>query len=72
MSILYIFLTLLGLSLVVWLGLMSVIRNLAELDCQGEPLCEESAAICNDTAADHRETRSQFAWQSRSHFRAPD
>jgi hypothetical protein len=65
-------LSFLGLSLVLWVGLISVIRNLAELHCQGEPLCQESAPICNDEPAGHRETRSQFAWQSRSHFRAPD
>jgi hypothetical protein len=41
------------------LGLLSVLRDLMEKFCQGE-------------SADSEPPKSRFAWQSRSHFRAPD
>ncbi len=72
MTILYIVLLVLGISLLLLLGLLSMIRNLGEFDSQGEPVFDETAPICNEEAAEQRETRPQFSWQSRSHFRAPD
>ena len=69
---------------VLLLGVLSIIRDLPELDSQGEPSFQETAAICigpignegtpiyNDGSVDNQQARSQFAWQSRSHFRAPD
>jgi len=72
MSIVVIILSLLGLSLVLLLGFISLIRNLDELNGQGEPVFQEAPPMSNDEAAEHREARSQFAWQSRSHFRGPD
>ena len=59
------------LSLLLLMGLLSVIRNLAELDCQGDPIFNEQAPIFLEQETD-QQARSQFAWQSRSHFRAPD
>jgi len=45
-------------------GLLSVFRDLVERFGQGEPVFRDSAA--------NQQARSQFAWQSRSHFREPD
>ena len=72
MSIVVIIVSLLGLSLVLLLGLVSLIRNLIAQDGHGEPVFQECPPMSNDDAAEHRQARSQFAWQSRSHFRAPD
>jgi hypothetical protein len=83
MSILVAVLLLVSVGVLV-LGVLSIIRDLPELDSQGEPSFQETAALCsgpignegtplcNDGSADNRQARSQFAWQSRSHFRAPD
>ena len=72
MSLLAIIMSLLGLSLVLLLGLISLIRNLVGEDGHGEPVFQDSAPTSNDDASEHHEARSQFAWQSRSHFRGPD
>ena len=65
-------------------GVLSIVRELPELDSQGDPSFQDNAAICiapggsegtslcNDGWLDNQQARSQFAWQSRSHFRAPD
>jgi hypothetical protein len=63
-------LLLLGLFLVV--GLLSVLRERAEHSTHDTPIIHDQGPIFHDQAADYRESRSQFAWQSRSHFRAPD
>jgi hypothetical protein len=68
---------LLLLGVLLLFGVLGMIRELPELDGQGEPLFDESAAICNapncsDGTSDTHQARSQFAWQSRSHSRAPD
>jgi hypothetical protein len=69
---------------VLLLGVLGIIRELPDLDGQGEPsfqdtqaMCNglignEGSPICNDGSVDNQQARSQFAWQSRSHFRAPD
>jgi hypothetical protein len=80
MSIVVSVLLLVGLPMfgvLLLLGVLNMLRELPELDGQGEPLFEESAALCNapvcsDATADTHQARSQFAWQSRSHSRAPD
>jgi hypothetical protein len=72
MHILVIAFLLLCFILLLMVGLMSVFHDLAERDCHGGPLFHEPGPIFHDQIADHRETRSQFAWQSRSHSRAPD
>jgi hypothetical protein len=62
-------LLLLGCLLVA--GLLSVLRECAEQSTHDGPIIHDGP-IFHDQAADYRESRSQFAWQSRSHFRAPD
>jgi hypothetical protein len=63
-------LLLLGSSLVV--GLLSLLREWAEHSTQDAPIIHDQGPIFHDQTADYRESRSQFAWQSRSHFRGPD
>jgi hypothetical protein len=63
-------LLLLGFILVLMLGLLNAFQDLAERDCRGEPVLHEPGPIFHDQVTDH--TRSQFAWQSRSHFQGPD
>lgn len=53
-------------------GLLSVLREWTEQTTHDVPIIHDQGPIFHDHAADYRETRSQFAWQSRSHFRAPD
>jgi hypothetical protein len=76
MSVVATVLSLVSVALLLW-GVLNIIRDLPELDCQGGPSFQESAPICDgpigsDATADTHQARSQFAWQSRSHFRAPD
>jgi hypothetical protein len=72
MHLLIMVLLLLGFVLALMLGLLSVFQDLAERNCHGEPVFHDPGPIFHDQVADHREARSQFAWQSRSHSRAPD
>jgi hypothetical protein len=69
----------LGLSLILGVGLLSVLQDLLDRSCHDEPVFQDSHAP-QDLETDHnRDTdqgldpvRSQFAWQSQSHFPAPD
>ncbi len=69
----------LGLSLILGVGLVSVLQDLLDRSCHYEPLFQDLHAD-HDAGMDHdRDTiqglepvRSQFAWQSQSHFPAPD
>jgi hypothetical protein len=73
MHILVIVLLVLGFVLALMLGLLSVFQDLANRQSHGEPVFHEPGPIFHDQVADYRgEARSQFAWQSRSHYRAPD
>jgi hypothetical protein len=73
MHILVIILLVLGFVLALMLGLLSVFQDLADYQRHGEPVFHEPGPIFHDQVADYRrEARSQFAWQSRSHYRAPD
>ena len=63
---------LLALGLALVLGLLSVLRDLIERNPQESPVFHDLGPIFHDQVAEYREARSQFAWQSRSHFRAPD
>ena len=73
MHLLIIALLLLGFVLVLLWGLLSVFQDYAERNCHGEPVFHEPGPIFHHQVADYRgDARSQFAWQSRSHFRAPD
>jgi hypothetical protein len=58
-------------------GVLSVLRDLVECNPQESPVFHDSGPmfpgpIFHDQVAEYREAKSQFAWQSRSHFRAPD
>ncbi len=72
MNVLLTALLLLGFSLVLVLGLLSVVQDLLERSFHDEPVFQDQAPVVNHPDADRPEVRSQFAWQSRSHFRAPD
>jgi hypothetical protein len=54
------------------LGMLSVLRDLMERNPQESPVFHDPGPMFHDQVAEYREARSQFAWQSRSHFRAPD
>jgi len=60
------------------LSLLKVLYDLLERSVQDAPVFQElpvfhdSRPVFHDQAADQHQARSQFAWQSRSHFRAPD
>jgi hypothetical protein len=53
-------------------GLLSVLQDLVERNPQDTPIIHDPGPIFHDQVADYRNARSQFAWQSRSHSRAPD
>jgi hypothetical protein len=72
MTILIAVLLVLGLSLALIVGLLSVFRDLMERFCQVEPVLHEPGPIFHDQEAEYRQVKSQFAWQSRSRFRAQD
>ncbi len=72
MTILVTVLLLLVFGLVLVRGLLSVLQDLVERSSQDSPIFHDPGPIFHDQVADHRDTRSQFAWQSRSHSRRPD
>jgi hypothetical protein len=75
MPFLVMFLLVLGCVLLLLFGLLSVLRSLLERDVLGSPSFQEPGPIFHDQHVEPIEqlgARSQFAWQSRSHFRAPD
>jgi hypothetical protein len=72
MTILIVVSLVLGLILALIVGLLSVFRDLVERCCQVEPVIHESGPIFHDQEAEYRQVKSQFAWQSRSRFRAQD
>lgn len=72
MTILVTVLLLLVFSCVLVMGLLSVLQDLVEQNPQDNPVFHDPGPIFHDQVADYRDTRSQFAWQSRSHFRGPD
>ena len=62
----------LALSVALLLGLLSVLRDVVQHNPQETPVFHEPGPMFPDQVAEYREAKSQFAWQSRSHFRAPD
>ena len=73
MTILVTVLLLLVFSLVPVMGLLSMLQDLVERNPQDSPIFHDLGPIFHDQVADYRgDTRSQFAWQSRSHSRGPD
>ena len=65
-------LLLLVFCLALGLGLLSVLQDLVERNPQDTPIFHDPGPIFHDQAANNRNTKSQFAWQSRSHSQAPD
>jgi hypothetical protein len=53
------------------LGLVWVLHEWVDQEVHDGPIFHDHGPIFHDHSAD-REARSQFAWQSRSHYRAPD
>ena len=72
MTIIVTVLLLLVFSLALVMGLLSVLQDLVERNPQDSPIFHDTGPIFHDQVADYRDARSQFAWQSRSHFRGPD
>jgi hypothetical protein len=64
-------LLLLAAGTLLLLGLLRVLHDWVEQNVPEGPTFHDQGPIFHDHGAD-REARSQFAWQSRSHFRAPD
>jgi hypothetical protein len=72
MTILITIVLLLVFCLALVVGLLSVLQDLVERNPQDTPIIHDPGPIFHDQVADYRDARSQFAWQSRSHSRAPD
>jgi hypothetical protein len=72
MTILFTVLLLLAFALLLILGIFSVLRELIERNVYAGPVLQDPGPTFHSQSPDQRELRSQFAWQSRSHFRAPD
>jgi hypothetical protein len=72
MSLAIILLLLLSLGLILVWGLLDLIQYLTGQTAYGEPAFREPGPIFHDHSAEQQAPRSQFAWQSRSHSRAPD
>jgi len=72
MTILVTVLLLLAFALLLILGVFSVLRALVERNVHAGPVFQDPGPMFQSQDPDQREVRSQFAWQSRSHFRAPD
>jgi hypothetical protein len=58
--------------LVIAWGLISLAQNLSGGNAYDEPAFREPGPIFHDHSAEQLGARSQFAWQSRSHSKAPD
>jgi hypothetical protein len=65
-------LLLLCLCLMLAWGLISLVQNLTAATSHDEPAFREPGPIFHDHSAEQLGARSQFAWQSRSHSKAPD
>ena len=72
MTFLVTVLLLLVFSVALVMCLLSVWQDLVERNPQEGPIFHDPGPIFHDQVADHRDARSQFAWQSRSHSRGPD
>ncbi len=60
------------LCLVLAWGLISVVQTLSDKTAYDEPAFRERGPIFHDQNPLQLGSRSQFAWQSRSHAKAPD
>ena len=72
MDIAILLLLLMWLGLVLAWGVISVAQNLTDKSAYEEPALREPGPIFHDHSATQIGARSQFAWQSRAHSKAPD
>ena len=76
MNIALALLLLICLCLVLAWGLISLVQHLSDKSAHDEPTFREPGPIFHDHSAEQLAeqlgARSQFAWQSRSHSKAPD
>ena len=72
MNIAIVLLLSLCLCLALAWALISLAQNLTDKSAHDEPAFREPGPIFHDHSAEQLGPRSQFAWQSRSHSKAPD
>jgi hypothetical protein len=72
MTIVIALLVLLCLCLILAWGILSVTENMTEDGAQSDPTFRDPGFIFHDHNVEQQLPRSQFAWQSRLHSRAPD
>jgi hypothetical protein len=72
MTIVIALLVLLCMCLISAWGILSIIENVTDDGAQSDPTFRELGPIFHDHNVEQQLPRSQFAWQSRSHSRAPD
>ena len=72
MNIVLDLLLLMGVCLVFAWGSISLLQDLSNKSAHDEPAFREPGPIFHDHNAGQLGARSQFAWQSRSHSKAPD
>jgi hypothetical protein len=72
MNVTIVFLLLICLGLMLAWGVLSIVQNWTERDAHGEPAFRDQGVLFHDQHVEQHPAKSQFAWQSRSHFRAPD
>jgi hypothetical protein len=65
MIVVFAFLLLLIITLALGFGLLCMLRDLLERNAEDSPTLQ-------DPITDNPEVRSQFSWQSRTHYRSRD
>ena len=65
-------LLLLAFSVALVLCLLNVLQDLFDVNIHEGPIFQDPGPIFHDQGPEHGAVRSQFAWQSRSHYRGPD
>jgi hypothetical protein len=72
MNIAIVFLLLICLGLMLAWAVLSIVQNVTDKEAYGEPAFREQGPIFHAQHVEQYPPKSQFAWQSRSHFRAPN
>jgi hypothetical protein len=72
MEIAIVFLLIVCVGLALAWAVLSVAQNLTDEGPYGEPTFRDPGPIFHDQHVGQHHPKSQFAWQSRSHSRAPD
>jgi hypothetical protein len=72
MNIAIALLVLLCVGVILAWGMLTILKNMTEDSTQTEPIFREPGPLFHDQHVEQPLPRSQFAWQSRSHYRAPD